>query len=65
MTLEEIKYNDYWERIIEKDEERERLNNIINKLEEYLEWSIGQDMYRLDFKIILDKLNELKGSEKD
>ena len=53
----------------EKDKEIERLNNIINELEKY----IGNEYYcfdneSLEFKIakdILDKLQELKGSEKE
>ncbi len=56
----------------EKDKEIERLNNIINELEEELEYRIsyGEDeegeTYRLmtlEDKIILEKLKELKGSE--
>lgn len=32
----EIIYNDYWNRIQEKDKEIERLNNILNELEKYI-----------------------------
>ena len=39
-------------------DEIERLNNIINKLEEYM---IGKDIY----KILLYKLKDLKESEKE
>ena len=53
----------------EKDKEIERLNNIINELKRY----IGNEYYcfdneSLEFKIakdILDKLQELKGSDKE
>ena len=41
-----------------QNEEIERLNNIINKLEEYM---IGKDIY----KILLYKLKDLKESEKE
>ncbi len=42
----------------EKDKEIERLNNIINELEEYM---IGKDIY----KILLYKLRDLKESDKE
>ena len=45
-------------KIAEKDKEIERLNNIINELEEYM---IGKDIY----KILLYKLRDLKESEKE
>ena len=53
----------------EKDKEIERLNNIINELKRY----IGNEYYcfdneSLEFKIakdILNKLQELKGSDKE
>lgn len=47
-----------YEEIIEKDKEIEKLNNIINELEEYM---IGKDIY----KILLYKLRDLKESEKE
>ena len=56
------KVNNY---VQEQKQEIEKLNNIINELEKYLDEALGQDMYRYDFKIILDKLQELKGSDKE
>ena len=44
--------------------EVDRLNNIINELEKYLDEALGQDMYRYDFYIILKKLKELKEGDK-
>ncbi|MBO7712742.1 MAG: hypothetical protein J6S85_04470 [Methanobrevibacter sp.] len=42
----------------EKEKEIERLNNIINELERYME---GKDIY----KIVLYKLRDLKDSDKE
>ena len=61
---------DLYEVKLNKDKEIERLNNIINELEKELEYRIsyGEDeeteTYRLmtlEDKIILEKLQELKG----
>ena len=52
------------ERNENKIKEIERLNNIINELEKYLDEALGQDMYRYDFYIILKKLKELKEGDK-
>ena len=47
----------------EKDNEIERLNNIINELEKYIEWEekVSLQIWIPDLKI---KLQELKGSDK-
>ena len=47
-----------YEDSIKKDLEIERLNNIINELEDYM---IGKDIY----KILLYKLRDLKDSDKE
>ena len=49
--------------------EIERLNNIIDGLEKYLKkqmeyYKLDTDYY-VEYKLTLDKLNELKGSDKD
>ena len=53
----------------EKDKEIERLNNIINKLENYIiENSFGSPLHNcsvIETYKILDKLQELKGSDKN
>ena len=48
----------------EKDKEIERLNNIINELEKYLIEQVERS-YSNDYDNVLDKLDELKGSEKE
>lgn len=62
----EITYKDQkiiWKRLKEKDKEIERLNNIINELEKYLNeqiqksWEIEEQCY----EDIESKLQELKG----
>lgn len=83
MIEDKIKYNDYWERVQEKDKEIERLNNIINELEKYCNEEIedydkaisskilseiGRDKYEAEkacFLDMLDKIQELKGSDKE
>ena len=50
------------EMCVEKDKEIERLNNIINELEEYLIEQVEKS-YSNDYDNVLDKLDELKGSE--
>ena len=45
----------------ESIEEIERLNNIINKLEKYL----NERSEYTNFGIVLDKIKELKGSDKE
>ena len=55
----------------ERDKEIERLNNIINELEEYIKWqrkcslslNNGFTVSRLD--VVLNKLQELKGDDKN
>ena len=44
--------------------EIERLNNIINELEKYLIEQVERS-YSNDYDNVLDKLDELKGSEKE
>ena len=48
----------------EKDQEIERLNNIINELEKYLIEQVERS-YSNDYDNVLDKLDELKGSNKE
>ena len=48
----------------EKDKEIERLNNIINELEKYLIEQVERS-YSNDYDNVLDKSDELKGSEKE
>ena len=50
------------EEIKEKDKEIEKLNNIINELEKYLIEQVEKS-YSNDYDNVLDKLDELKGSE--
>ena len=45
-------------------EEIERLNNIINELEKYLIEQVERS-YSNDYDNVLDKLDELKGSDKE
>ena len=45
-------------------EERNRLNNIINELEKYLIEQVEKS-YSNDYDNVLDKLDELKGSDKE
>ena len=49
-------------RLDEREQEIERLNNIINELEKYIRTKVSY----IDFVVdpILDKLQELKGSDK-
>ena len=55
--------------VIEKQEEIERLNNIINKLENWLskEYMSGcyEELYRIGLLDSYNKLQELKGDEND
>lgn len=55
-------------RIIELDKEFVRLNNIINKMNDYLIMNMADGsldfMYRQGFKDSYDRLIELKGSDK-
>jgi hypothetical protein len=56
--------------IIAKDKEIDRLNNIINELEEYIIEHIDEyrDMEQdamFEFGLVLDKLKELKEGNKD
>lgn len=55
--------------IEEKDKEIERLNNIINELEEWLFVQIvinsEDDMIDTLYSWVLDKIKELKGSDKE
>lgn len=75
-VIEQIGYQEFYRYYEDKDvlirlqkKEIDKLNNIINELERY----IGNEYYcfdneSLEFKIakdILDKLQELKGSEKE
>ena len=46
----------------ENNKEIERLNNIINELEKYLIEQVEKS-YSNDYDNVLDKLDELKGSE--
>ena len=70
----------YYEKMKEKDKEIERLNNIIKELEKWLEEqhqfiieipaftkeiSIEHKTMELCYENILDKLQELKGSDKE
>ena len=52
------------DREIEKDKEIERLNNIINELEKYLIEHVEKN-YSNDYDNVLDKLDELKGNDKE
>ena len=45
-------------------DEIERLNNIINELEKYLNEQVERS-YSNDYDNVLDKLDELKGSDKE
>ena len=47
--------------LIDKNKEIERLNNIINELEKYL----NERSEYTNFGVILDKIKELKGSDKE
>lgn len=74
---EEINYKGAYENVMVAFEmqkkEIERLNNIINKLEkwlkEYIDLFKEPDIYEEqtleDLKVVLDKLQELKGSDKE
>ena len=59
------------EMCFEKDKEIERLNNIINELEKYIKnnkVAIGikkNSNYAIPVEYVLDKLQELKGSDKE
>ena len=57
----------YYEDMAEKDKEIERLNNIINELEKYINEQIERSDYtRLDtFDEVYDYLQELKGVDKE
>ena len=48
----------------EKDQEIERLNNVISELEKYLIEQVERS-YSNDYDNVLDKLDELKGSNKE
>jgi len=48
----------------EKDKEIEKLNNIINELEKYLIEQVEKS-YSNDYDNVLDKLDELKGEDKE
>ena len=48
----------------EQQQEIERLNNIINELEKYLIEQVERS-YSNDYDNVLDKLDELKGSDKE
>ena len=48
----------------EKDQEIERLNNVISELEKYLIEQVERS-YSNDYDNVLDKLDELKGSDKE
>ena len=48
---------------INKNNEIERLNNIINELEKYLIEQVEKS-YSNDYDNVLDKLDELKGDDK-
>lgn len=41
----------------------DRLNNIINELEKWLEQK-DDELYSFDFRVVLDKLEELRGEDK-
>jgi hypothetical protein len=47
-----------------QQEEIERLNNIINELEKYLIEQVEKS-YSNDYDNVLDKLDELKGDDKE
>ena len=67
--LRDIRVNCLEHQNIEKDKEIERLNNIINELENWLakEYISGcyEELYRIGLQDSYDKLQELKGSDKE
>ena len=52
------------QQINEKDKEIERLKNIIDELEKWLEYQADHTMQQHNYYSVLDKLKELKGSDK-
>ena len=60
-------YIDYDDELYEKDKEIERLNNIINELEKWLKDEKEATIFDYHFAIedVLNKLNELLGSDKE